>query len=165
MSSAAPTQYLITLCTATQQLGLDEYFGVAVRFGSSDSKFKAPTTKVIHSILTFSPAPDSVAVEFLNELSKVTNMGSLGKWSLYFPVGIFWNKNGNSQASFALGISSWLRDLGQAGYGFSPLNSQRTSALWNLNQLPIPLAICYPIFLSLVCHYIYSFICTWCSLP
>ena len=79
MSSAAPAQYLITLCTAAQQLGLDEAFGVAVRIGSSDSKVKAPTTKVIHSILTFSPAPDSVAVEFLNELSKVANMGSLGK--------------------------------------------------------------------------------------
>lgn len=40
---------------------------------------------------------------------------------------------------------------------FSPLNSQRTSALWNLNRSPILLATCYPIFLSLVRHYIYCF--------
>jgi hypothetical protein len=60
-----------------------------VRIGLSDLKFKAATTKVIHSILTFSPALDMVAVEFLNELSKVTGMGSLGKWSLCIPAGIF----------------------------------------------------------------------------
>ena len=89
MSSAAPAQYLIALCTAAQQPDIDEPFGVAVRIGSSDSKFEAATTKVIHSILTFSPAPDTVAVDFLNELSKVTGMGSLGKWSLFIPVGIF----------------------------------------------------------------------------
>ena len=89
MSSAAPAQYLITLCAATQQPDLDEPFGVAVRIGSSDSKFKAAATKVIHSILEFSPAADTVAVEFLNELSKVTGMASLGKWSLCIPVGIF----------------------------------------------------------------------------
>lgn len=89
MSSAAPAQYLISLCTAAQQLGLDGSFGVAVRIGSSDLKFKAPTTKVIHSILTFSPAPDTVAVEFLNELSKVTGIRSQGKWPLCFFVGIF----------------------------------------------------------------------------
>ena len=89
MSSVAPAQYLITLCTAAQQPDLDEPFGVAVRIGSSDLKFKAATTKVIHSILSFSPAADTVAVEFLNELSKVTGMASLGKWSLCIPVGIF----------------------------------------------------------------------------
>ena len=81
-SSAAPSQYLITLCTAAQQS--DEPFGVAVRIGSSDSKFSATTSKVIHSILTFSPAPDTMAVKFLNELRKVTGIETLGKWSLYF---------------------------------------------------------------------------------
>ena len=85
MSSAAPAQYLITLCTAAQQS--DEPFRVAVRIGWSDSKFKAATTKVIQSILAFSPAPDTVAVKFLNELSKVTGIASLGKWSLYISVG------------------------------------------------------------------------------
>lgn len=80
-SSAAPSKYLITLCTAAQQS--DEPFGVAVRIGSSDSKFNPVTSKVIHSILTFSPAPDTMAVEFLNELRKVTGITTLGKWSLY----------------------------------------------------------------------------------
>ena len=78
-STMTPSQYLITLCTAVQQS--DEPFGVAVRIGSSNSKFNAVATmKVIHSILTFSPAPDAVAVEFLHELSKVTGMASLGKY-------------------------------------------------------------------------------------
>lgn len=89
MSSAAPAQYLITLCTFSQQPDIDEPFGVAVRIGSSDSKFTTATSKVIHSILTFAPAPDTVAVEFLNELSKVTGMASLGKWSFCIPVRIF----------------------------------------------------------------------------
>jgi hypothetical protein len=88
MSSAAPARYLVALCTATRQS--DEPFGVAVRIGSSNSKFKAATTEVIYSIVTFlAPAPDTVAVEFLNELSKVTGMASLGKWSLCIPVGFF----------------------------------------------------------------------------
>ena len=81
-SLAAPSQYLITLCAAAQQS--DEPFGIAVRTGSSDSKFNATASKVIHSILTFSPAPDTMAVEFLNELRKVTGIETLGKWSLYF---------------------------------------------------------------------------------
>ena len=79
--SAAPSQYLITLCAAAQQS--DEPFGIAVRIGSSDSKFNTATSKVIHSILTFSPAPDTMAVEFLNELRKVTGIETLGKRSLY----------------------------------------------------------------------------------
>jgi hypothetical protein len=79
--SAAPSQYLITLCAAAQQS--DEPFGIAVRIGSSDSKFNTATSKLIHSFLTFSPAPDTMAVEFLNELRKVTGIETLGKWSLY----------------------------------------------------------------------------------
>ena len=78
----APSQYLVTLCAAAQQS--DEPFGIAVRIGSSDSKFNATASKVIHSILTFSPAPDTMAVKFLNELRKVTGIETLGKWSLYF---------------------------------------------------------------------------------
>lgn len=56
------------LYTAIQESG--EHFGVAVRIGSSIS-FNVETTKVIYSIL-------SMAVEFLNELAKVSGMECLG---------------------------------------------------------------------------------------
>jgi len=77
MSQATPAQYLISLCTTAQQS--DETFGVAVRISSSNSKFEAAATKVIHSILTFAPAPNAMAVEFLIELEKVPGMSHLGK--------------------------------------------------------------------------------------
>jgi len=67
--------YLISLCNAAQQS--EEPFGVVVRIGMSSSQFKAPTTKVIHCLLSFSPAPDTMAVEFLNELGKVPGIESL----------------------------------------------------------------------------------------
>ena len=71
-----PKGYLLTLCTAIQESG--DSSGVAVRIGSSVS-FNVEATKVIHGILTFSPAPDSMAVEFLNELAKVSGMEYLGE--------------------------------------------------------------------------------------
>jgi hypothetical protein len=52
-----------------------------MRIGSSNPKFGIPAIKVIHSVLSFSPAPDSMAVEFLNELEKVKGISFLGKWS------------------------------------------------------------------------------------
>jgi len=42
---------------------------------------------VMQSILTFSPAPDAVAIEFLNELEKVEGIAVLGQLSLCVPVG------------------------------------------------------------------------------
>jgi hypothetical protein len=77
-------QYLIALCAAAQEKG--ESFGIAVRIGASHSKLKIEATKVIHSILSFSPAPESVAVEFLNELAKVHGMSHLGECSLLIPI-------------------------------------------------------------------------------
>lgn len=64
MSQITPAQYLISLCALTQES--QESFGIAMRIGTSNSKFNVEASKVIHSILTFSPAPDAVAVEFLN---------------------------------------------------------------------------------------------------
>ncbi|KAJ3560367.1 hypothetical protein NP233_g10882 [Leucocoprinus birnbaumii] len=75
MSQVAPAQYLITLCTLAQER--EESFGIAIRIGASNSKFNIEATKVIHSIVTFSPAPDAVAVAFLNELAKVSGMALL----------------------------------------------------------------------------------------
>jgi len=37
--------------------------------------------------LTFSPAPDAVAIEFLNELEKVKGIAFLGQLSLCVPAG------------------------------------------------------------------------------
>ena len=65
------------LCTVVQES--NESLGVAVKIGSSISKFNVEVTKVIHAILTFSPAPDSMEIEFLNELAKVSGMGYLGE--------------------------------------------------------------------------------------
>jgi hypothetical protein len=78
-----PKIYLLTLCTAVQESG--KSLGIAVRIGSSNSKINVEASKVIHGILTFSPAPDSMAVHFLNELEKVHGMRYLG--GSLFPSG------------------------------------------------------------------------------
>jgi len=85
MSQIAPAEYLISLCTLAQES--QESFGIAMRIGASNSKFNIEATKVIHSILTFSPAPDAVAVEFLNKLEKVKDIAFLGQWSRCVPAG------------------------------------------------------------------------------
>ena len=85
MSETAPAEYLISLCTLAQRS--QESFGIAMRIGASNFKFNVEATKVIHSILTFSPAPEGVAVEFLNELEKVKGIASLGQWSRRVPAG------------------------------------------------------------------------------
>jgi hypothetical protein len=85
MSQISPAEYLISLCTLAQECR--QFFGIAMRIGASNSKFKVEATKVIHSVLTFSPAPDTVAVEFLNELEKVKGIAFLGQWSLCVPAG------------------------------------------------------------------------------
>ena len=78
--SGVLAQHLIALCDTAQ--GKDESFGIAVRIGASHSKFKIESTKVIRSVLTFSPASESVAAEFLNELAKVPGISHLGKFFL-----------------------------------------------------------------------------------
>jgi hypothetical protein len=70
-------QYLISLCAAAQES--NESFGLAIRIGLSNSKFNVEATKVMQSTLTFSPAPESMAVEFLVELGKVEGISSLGE--------------------------------------------------------------------------------------
>lgn len=85
MSQIAPADYLISLCTTAQES--NESLGIAMRIGASTSKFNVEATKVIHSILTFSPAPNAVAVEFLNELEKVKDIAFLGEWSFCDSVG------------------------------------------------------------------------------
>jgi hypothetical protein len=54
-----------------------ESFGVAIRIGASSSMFNVESTKVIHVLLTFSPASDLMAREFLKELQKVSGIHDL----------------------------------------------------------------------------------------
>ncbi|KIM36522.1 hypothetical protein M413DRAFT_288172 [Hebeloma cylindrosporum] len=75
MSQIGPAEYLISLCTLAQESG--ESFGIAMRIGALTSQFNVEASKVIHSIVTFSPAPASVAIEFLNELEKVKGIAFL----------------------------------------------------------------------------------------
>jgi hypothetical protein len=43
-----------------------------------NSTFNVEASKVIHGIVTFSPAPESVSLEFLNELGQVDGLEQLG---------------------------------------------------------------------------------------
>jgi hypothetical protein len=85
MSGGATADYLISLCTIVQQS--NESLGIATRIGSTDSMFQFEASKVIHSILIYSPAPDMVAVEFLNELRKINSISLLGKAHFYIHEG------------------------------------------------------------------------------
>jgi hypothetical protein len=68
-------QYILALCEAAQQSGA---FGLATRLGTQSSKFDVDAAKVIQSIVSFSPATESVAIEFLNEFKKVPFLRPLG---------------------------------------------------------------------------------------
>jgi hypothetical protein len=64
--------YLISLCDAAQNSGFS--FGAASRLGTQSSTFSVDAAKLIHSIVTFSPASESVAIEFLQEFQKASGM-------------------------------------------------------------------------------------------
>jgi len=113
MSQMTPAQYLISLCTTGQQL--NQSFGLAIRIGTSNPKFQFETTKVIHSILMFSPSPDTMAVAFLNELEKVKGISFLGKCSLHSCI-LLLIRSSNSQTGFGSCVSVRLFDLGHKGY-------------------------------------------------
>jgi hypothetical protein len=72
MPFAAP--YLLSLCEAAQESRFT--FGVATRLGDRSSTFKIDSTKLIHSVVTFSPARESVAIEFLQEFQKVVGISN-----------------------------------------------------------------------------------------
>jgi hypothetical protein len=71
------SEYVLSLCNAVnQQPNLT--LGITLRLSSQNSSFERPAHKVIHSLVTYSPAPESVSVEFLNELEKVSSLKELG---------------------------------------------------------------------------------------
>ena len=74
MPLAAP--YLISLCDAV--VNSDLSLGVVTRLGFQSSKFELDAAKVIKSIVTFSPASENVAIEFLFELQKMSGFIDLG---------------------------------------------------------------------------------------
>jgi hypothetical protein len=80
MTLKAP--YILALCEAAQQSSVT--FGMATRLGAQNQSFNVDAAKVIHSIVTFSPATESVAIDFLNEFQKVSCLHHLGSASLLF---------------------------------------------------------------------------------
>ena len=74
MTLKAP--YILALCEAAQRSSVT--FGLATRLGAQNSSFNICAAKVIHSIVTFSPATERVALEFLNEFQKVYCLRHLG---------------------------------------------------------------------------------------
>ena len=80
-----PKEYVLALCNAAQESG--ESFGVAVRIHASTLKFNVEAIKVIGSIVAYSPAPNSIAIKFLNSLAKISGMEYLGEYPLRFPQG------------------------------------------------------------------------------
>ena len=60
--------YLLALCVIAQSSNV--FFGLATRLGTQSSTFDVDAIRVIHSIVTASPAPESVAIVFLREFAK-----------------------------------------------------------------------------------------------
>ena len=62
-SQISPADYILALCNTAEES--KQSLGTAVRFGMSNAQFQFEVTKVIHSIVTFSPAVDAVATDLL----------------------------------------------------------------------------------------------------
>jgi len=72
---AAP--YLLSLCDLVKTSHFS--LGVVSRLHTQKSTFNIEAASLIHSIVTYSPASESVAIEFLYEFTKVSGMNHLGK--------------------------------------------------------------------------------------
>jgi hypothetical protein len=79
MTLKAP--YILALCEVAQQSGVG--FGLAHRLGTA-SNFNVDAAKVIHSVVKFSPATESVAIEFLSEFQNASHLRHLGSVPLLF---------------------------------------------------------------------------------
>jgi hypothetical protein len=83
---AAP--YLLSLCDLAKTSEFS--FGIVSRLHT----FNVEASRLIHGIVTFSPASESMAIEFLHEFEKVSYLKDLGNFSLvalifktnHFPV-------------------------------------------------------------------------------
>jgi hypothetical protein len=74
MPLAAP--YIVSLCKAVENS--DFSFGVVSRLGTQSSTFQLDAAKLIHSIVEYSPASESVALEFLFQLQNIWGIYDLG---------------------------------------------------------------------------------------
>jgi len=61
--------YLLSLCKAVQNS--DFSFGVVSRSGAQSSTFQLDAAKLIYSIVEYSPASESVALQFLSQFQKI----------------------------------------------------------------------------------------------
>jgi hypothetical protein len=82
----ATADYVLSLCDAVHEHPKVN-FGMAGRIGMQNS-YNTEASKVIHSLVTFSPAPESVSEEFLKELQKVHGMAPLGVLLICMLIGI-----------------------------------------------------------------------------
>jgi hypothetical protein len=84
----ATADYVLSLCDAVHEHPKVS-FGMAGRIGMQNSSYNTEASKLIHSLVTFSPAPESVSKEFLKELQKVHGMAPLGNLSICVLIGIW----------------------------------------------------------------------------
>ena len=83
----ATAGYVLSLCEAVDAEP-NLTLGTAVRIGMPNSSFNVEASKIIHSLVSFSLASETVAVEFLNELEKVLGMAPLGNFSVWMLTGV-----------------------------------------------------------------------------
>jgi hypothetical protein len=83
----AIADYVLSLCDAVHEHPKVS-FGIAERIGMQNS-YNTEASKIIHSLVTFSPAPESVSEEFLKELQKVHGVAPLGNLSICVLIGIW----------------------------------------------------------------------------
>ena len=74
MILAAP--YLLSLCDLAKISGFS--FGIISRLYTQTSTLKVEASRLIRDIVTFSPASESMAIEFLYEFEKVSYLKDLG---------------------------------------------------------------------------------------
>ena len=78
---AAP--YLLSLCDLAKTSEFS--FGMVSRLHTQTSTFKVEASKLIHGIVTFSPASESMAIQFLHEFEKISYLKDLGILPLATP--------------------------------------------------------------------------------
>ena len=82
----AIADYVLALCEAINASPVIS-LGTAVRIDTPNS-FENDASKIIQSLVTFSPAPEAVPVEVLNELQKIDGLAPLSKLLIWMQIGV-----------------------------------------------------------------------------
>jgi hypothetical protein len=151
MSLKAP--YLLALCDVVPPGVL----GVAARLGTQSSIFNLDAARLIRSIVRFSPATESVAIEFLGELRKSSRLHQLGWYSYVRRFSLRLKEQQLNQCCLA-GLNHPTLNNGPKPYWTPSTNLPHDSVLLSSSlSSTLPLNT-YLIFYSLVCLY-RGFIC------